>query len=66
LTKANVIELLFTQFDQFLHNNGFKAQKGQIVEASIVRVPIQRNNRDENKDIKAGKKLNSWCKTKRF
>jgi IS5 family transposase len=56
LAKANVIELLFAQFDQFLQNSGFKAQKGQIVDASIVRVPIQRNSRDENKDIKAGKK----------
>ena len=52
LASAEVIELLFTQFDQFLRNNGFKAQKGQIVDASIVRVPIQRNSRDENKDIK--------------
>ena len=65
LAKANVIELLFTQFDQFLRNNGFKAQKGQIVDASIVRVPIQRNSRDENKDIKAGKKIKSWGKAKR-
>jgi IS5 family transposase len=65
LANANVIELLFAQFDQFLRNNGFKAQKGQIVDASIVRVPIQRNSRDENKDIKAGKKIKSWGKTKR-
>jgi IS5 family transposase len=65
LAKANVIELLFTQFDQFLRNNGFKAQKGQIVDASIVRVPIQRNSRDENKDIKAGKNIKSWGKAKR-
>ena len=65
LAKANIIELLFTQFDQFLRSNGFKAQKGQIVDASIVRVPIQRNSRDENKDIKAGKNIKSWGKAKR-
>ena len=65
LANANVIELLFAQFDQFLQNSGFKAQKGQIVDASIVRVPIQRNSRDENKDIKTGKKIKSWGKAKR-
>jgi IS5 family transposase len=65
LANANVIELLFAQFDQFLQNSGFKAQKGQIVDASIVRVPIQRNSRDENKDIKAGKKIKAWGKAKR-
>ena len=65
LAKVGVIELLFTQFDQFLRNNGFKAQKGQIVDASIVRVPIQRNSRDENKDIKSGKKIKLWSKAKR-
>ena len=57
--------MLFTQFDEFLRNNGFRAQKGQIVDANIVRVPIQRNRRDENKDIKAGKKVKSWNKPKR-
>ena len=39
LAKANVIDLLFSTFDHFLHANGFRAQKGQIVDASIVRVP---------------------------
>jgi len=65
LAKSNIIEILFTQFDQFLRDNGFRAQKGQIVDASIVRVPIQRNTRDENKEIKAGKKIKSWSTAKR-
>jgi IS5 family transposase len=65
LAKANVVELLFTQFDQFLRDNGFRAQKGQIVDASIVRVPIQRNSREENEDIKSGKTISSWTKVKR-
>jgi len=65
LAKADVVELLFTQFDQFLRDNGFRAQKGQIVDASIVRVPIQRNSREENEDIKSGKTISSWTKAKR-
>jgi transposase, IS5 family len=58
------MELLFTQFDQFLRDHGFRAQKGQIVDASIIRVPIQRNSREENEDIKAGKTISSWSKQK--
>jgi len=65
LAKAGVIEFLFAKFDSFLHANGFRAQKGQIVDASIVRVPTQRNTREENKDIKEGKSISSWSKAKR-
>ena len=52
LAKANVIE--------FLRENGFRTQKGQIVDASIVRVPIQRNSREENQAINSGMKIRSW------
>jgi transposase, IS5 family len=65
LAKAGVVELLFTQFDQFLRDHGFRAQKGQIVDATIVRVPIQRNSREKNEDIKAGKPIGSWDEPKR-
>ena len=65
LAKAKVIDLLFSTFDHFLHANGFRAQKGQIVDASIVRVPTQRNRREENKDIKEGKSISSWSTAKR-
>jgi IS5 family transposase len=65
LAKAGVIDLLFSKFDHFLHANGFRAQKGQIVDASIVRVPTQRNTREENKDIKEGKSISSWSTAKR-
>lgn len=63
--KAGVVELLFTRFDQFLRGHGFRAQKNQIVDATIVRVPIERNSRDENEDIKAVKLLGSWDEPKR-
>lgn len=65
LAKAGVVDLLFSRFDQFLQNNGFRAQKGQIVDANIVRVPTQRNTREENKDIKQGKPISSWSKAKK-
>jgi IS5 family transposase len=65
LAKTNMVEMLFTQFDQFLRDNGFQARKGQIVDASIVRVPIQRNSREENEEIKAGNRIDSWNDSKR-
>ena len=54
LTEAKLIKKLFDQFDDFLRKNGFSAKKGQIVDASIVAAPKQRNSREENKDIKNG------------
>lgn len=48
------ISTLFENFDFQLCEKGYKAQKGQIVDASFVDVPKQRNNREENKQIKQG------------
>jgi IS5 family transposase len=65
LAKADIIESLFEQFDQFLHSGGFVAKKGQIVDASIIKVPTQRNNRDENKQIKQGDIPEDWSEKKK-
>lgn len=54
LNENDVALTLFEQFDAFLRNNGFEAKKGQIVDASIVEVPKQRNNHSENERIKNG------------
>lgn len=64
LTEAKVIKKLFDQFDKFLRKNGFAAKKGQIIDASIVSVPKQRNSRDENKSIKNGDVPDSWSNNK--
>ena len=65
LTKAGVVDRLFKRFDKFLHNQGYRAQKGQIIDASIVRVPIQRNNREENQQIKEGDNPDGWSEHKK-
>ena len=54
LKDAGIIEELFSTFDTCLNEKGFRAMKGQIVDASIVNVPKQRNSREENERIKAG------------
>lgn len=65
LTEAEMIKPLFDRFDAFLRKNGFSARKGQIVDASIVPAPRQRNSRDENKQIKDGQVPDDWSDSKR-
>jgi IS5 family transposase len=65
LREAELIKKLFRQFDQFLRNSGFAAKKGQIIDASIVSAPKQRNSRDENQRIKEGKIPEDWDLAKR-
>ncbi len=64
LANSGTIATLFSQFDQFLHDHGFRVQKGQIIDASIVRVPVQRNKREENKQIKDREQPEVWCTNK--
>lgn len=65
LGNAKLVKRLFKRFDNYLRDHGFKARKGQIVDASIVAVPIQRNSREENSRIKEGDVPATWNKAKR-
>lgn len=60
LVNEGTFEKLFDKFNTFLCQNGYKAQKGMIVDANIVDVPKQRNSRDENKSVKAGDTPEEW------
>ena len=62
LAKAGLIEKLFEGFGQHLEAKGYIARGGQMVDATIVPVPKQRNSRDENDDVKAGKTPEAWEK----
>lgn len=64
LTEAGLVEKLFIQFDGYLISNGFAARKGQIIDASIVSAPRQRNTREENALIKEGGKPEGWSEPK--
>ena len=61
LAEAGVIEALFDDFDGHLKREGYLAMGGQIVDASIVPVPKQRNSRDDNAKIKAGETPEGWA-----
>ncbi len=54
LARAGMVEQLFADFDAYLREQGCFAMGGQIVDASIVAAPRQRNSRAENAQIKAG------------
>ena len=62
LGKAGLIEKLFDRFDQHLGAKGYIARGGQIVDATIVAVPRQRNTREENEAIKRGETPDDWEK----
>lgn len=64
LTEAKLIKVLFNQFDDYLQASGFSAKKGQIVDASIIQVPKQRNSKEENSKIKLGEKPSGWSTNK--
>ena len=61
LSQAGVIDALFNDFDGYLKTQGYQAMGGQIIDASIVAVPKQRNNRAENAQIKQGETPKDWA-----
>jgi IS5 family transposase len=64
LTKAELIKPLFVQFDEYLAANGFEAKGGQLIDATIVEVPVQHNTKEERKQIESGEKPVGWNKSK--
>jgi IS5 family transposase len=65
LTEAGLAEELFRQFETVLEKSGFAAKKGQIIDASIVQAPKQRNSREENARIKQGEIPQEWGEAKK-
>lgn len=63
--KAGLVKRLFKRFDRYLREQGCMARRGQIVDASLVSVPIQRNSREENARIKECVVPEGWSEAKR-
>jgi len=51
---------LFNRFDATLRDAGYIAMSGQIVDASLIQAPRQRNTMAEKEDIKAGRIPEDW------
>ncbi len=55
LTETGTLKRVMKAFDWQLHKKGYIPIGGQIVDASLVPAPKQRNTEDEKAQIKAGK-----------
>ena len=55
LTEAGALDVLFADFDRQLKERGYLAMGGQIVDATLVAAPRQRNTELEKTAIKQGK-----------
>jgi len=65
LRKAGAVEKLFAKFDTMLAAHGFSASGGQMIDATFVEVPRQRNSRDDNAHIKeTGEAPKDWSAKK--
>jgi IS5 family transposase len=65
LKQAGCIDKLFQLFEDFIARSGYAAKRGQIIDASIVSAPKQRNSREENSMIKAGTVPQDWHEAKK-
>lgn len=65
LTKSGVIDEAFVMFRDRLRKEGYILQEGKIVDASLVKAPIQRNTREENAQLKEGEIPEEWSENKR-
>lgn len=60
LVQSGLMDTLFARFAEQLEALGYRARKGQLVDASLVPAPVQRNTREENAQVKSGKVPEDW------
>ena len=63
LSEAGAIAKLFAVFDARLKESGDLAMSGQIIDASLVATPRQRNTEEEKAAIRAGEIPDGWQDT---
>jgi transposase len=56
LIRADALDKLFARLDQAIKDAGYLPMSGQIIDASLVAAPRQRNTEEEKAAIRAGKK----------
>jgi len=60
LIKAKALDRLFGNLDQAISDAGYRAMGGQIIDATLVAAPKQRNTEDEKAAIKGGQIPEDW------
>ena len=53
LKNHDMGKTLFEEFQHQLHRHGYIPRGGQVVDATLIPVPVQRNTKEENKLIKS-------------
>lgn len=65
LKKHELADELFERFNQALSAQGVHMSSGQIIDATFVPVPIQRNSKEDNASIKQGDTPADWSEKKK-
>jgi len=68
LNRDDYARRLFKKFESYLSLKGLKAREGQIIDATVIKVPVQRNTGPENQALKDGRVedvLAKWSPSKR-
>jgi IS5 family transposase len=65
LVQAKVEHLIFGEVQRQLQLNSFNAREGQIIDASIVRAPIQHNTAEQQEAVKQRAVPIEWQPAKR-
>lgn len=60
LIAAKALERVFARLDQAINRAGYTPMGGQIIDATLVAAPKQRNRQDEKDAIKAGRVPEGW------
>lgn len=60
LKHLGLVEILFERFHEQLARRGYQAKTGQMIDATFIEAPRQRNSREDNARIKAGKTPDGW------
>ena len=65
LVRAGTIDKLFERFDAALHDAGYLAMGGQIIDATVVAAPRQKLTDEEKATVRSGDTPSGWSKAKR-
>ncbi len=65
LVRAGAMDKLFERFDAALHDAGYLAMGGQIIDATVVAAPRQKLTDEEKETVRDGGTPSGWSKAKR-
>jgi len=60
LKEQDKMDCLFTQFSSYLNEQGYQAQGGQIIDATLIPAPKQKITKEEKKDLEQGQIPEKW------